>query len=150
MRANIGWVVLAVAAFPPLARGATATEAPPLIVAAIEVEPSAPSSGTLCKLRVKISNTAEQDASNLVFAVKIGGSEMTVYHNHAWMTRVAAGTTATVDLHNFWVPDAGRRIVEVTLSEARWMKHTTEGETSVTTILGPVEGLPSTLTLDLK
>jgi len=151
MRRTIGWAVLAVAAFPPLVPGAVAATKPgPLAVDAIEVEPPAPSPGTLCKLRVRIRNTAEQDATNLVFAVRIGGAEMTVYRNHVWMTRVAAGTTATVELHNFWVPDASPRTVEVALSEARWMKLTTEGETSVTTVLGPVDGLPSTLTRDLK
>ncbi len=50
-----------------------------------------PAAGSLCKLRVKIRNNGDQDATNLVFGVKIGGTELPVYKNNSWARPIPAG-----------------------------------------------------------
>ena len=141
-------LVAACLALPPAAPAAA--KAPSLTVDAIEVEPKTAKPGTLCKLRVKVKNDSDQDATYLVFAVKVAGSPLSVYDKHTWAYRVTAGQVTTVDLFNFWVPESGPRTVEVTLTEARWAKVTKDGDTTTSTPLGNVEGLPASQTLRLE
>lgn len=133
---------------------------PPLTLAAVEVEPAAPTADTLCRLRVKIANAGDKPASSLAFQVSVAGHTLPVYANQLFMQALPPGETTEVRLYNFWVSETGRPApagdklqVEVTLTEARWLKISTDEEgVEVWQPLEAVPGLPvsSSVTLPLK
>lgn len=144
----------------------TAQEAPAaaggLTVTAVAVEPAAPGPDTLCKLTVTVKNDGDRDASQLGFAVKLNGQDLTVYGNQLFMYPVPAGGQLEIPLYNFWTTETSRPAmpadggyrVEVSLLEAQWMDiktvpetverggETVEEDVEVWTPLGPVAGLP--------
>ncbi|MDH3402160.1 MAG: hypothetical protein OES32_00385 [Acidobacteriota bacterium] len=148
-----------------LASPATPQEAAPpsaLALTAVEVEPSTPGPDTLCRLAVTIRNSGDEVASQLGFAVKLNGQDLTVYGNQLFMYAVPAGGELRIPLYNFWttetsrpaMPADGKYRVDVSLNEAQWMDISTVTETvdragaqveedvEVWTPLGAVEGLP--------
>jgi hypothetical protein len=160
-------VVLAGLAIPAISQEAAA---PMLEVIKIDVQPSNPAAETLCRLTVTIRNSGEENASQLGFAVKLNGQDLTVYGNQLFMYAVPAGGELEIPLYNFWttetsrpdMPANGKFKVEVSLQEAQWMEISTvtetveragsevEEEVEVWTPLGAIEGLPvsSSVTLD--
>ncbi len=132
----------------------------PLSIEEILVEPSQPAADTLCKLRVKLGNKGQETASQLAFKVALNGQDLTVYGNQLFMFPVEPGADNELKLYNFWttetsraMPKDGKLKVEVTLTEARWMKIADDEEgVEVWTPLGDVEGLPvsKSITLDMK
>ena len=137
------------------------TAPPPLSIEEIIVEPSNPGPDTLCKLRVKLGNKGSETASQLAFKVSLNGQELTVYGNQLFMFPVEPGGDNELKLYNFWttetsrptLPKDGKLTVEVSLTEARWMKIADDEEgVEVWTPLGDVEGLPvsKSITLDTK
>ncbi len=133
---------------------------PPLSIEEIVVEPSQPAADTLCKLRVKLGNTGPEIASQLAFKVALNGQDLGVYGNQLFMFPVVPGEPNEVKLYNFWttetsraMPADGKLKVEVTLTEARWMKIADDAEgVEVWTPLGDVPGLPvsKAITLEMK
>lgn len=132
----------------------------PLSIEAIVVEPSTPGADTLCRLRVTLSNTGDETASQLGFSVRLNGQELGVYSNQLFMFPVPAGGSGELPLFNFWttessrgMPADGKLRVEVTLKEAVWMKIEDDEEgVEVWTPLGEVPGLPvsASVTLEMK
>jgi hypothetical protein len=137
-----------------------AAAASPLLIEAIAVEPTEPGPETLCKLRIKIRNGGGRPASSLRFAVKVAGHSLPVYGNQLFMYPLAPGAATEVRLYNFWTTETGRPAppdgkltVEVALTEARWLKLTTDPDgVEVWEPLEPVPGLPiaKSVTLPLK
>jgi hypothetical protein len=133
-----------------------------LTLTSVDVQPAQPGADTLCKLTVKVRNDGDREASQLGFAVKLNGQDLTVYGNQLFMYPVPAGGELEIPLYNFWttetsrptMPTDGKYRVEVSLLEAQWMDihtvtesveragKTVEEEVEVWTPLGPVEGLP--------
>lgn len=122
-----------------------------LILEALEVEPAQPGPDTLCRLRARVRNGGERDASALGFDVLLNGQELAVYRNQLFMQQIPAGATETVALYNFWttessrptLPADGKLRVEVVLREAQWFAIGDDEEgVEVWQPLGPVEGLP--------
>lgn len=136
-----------------------ASAAPPLSIEEIIVEPANPAADTLCKLRVKLGNAGTETASQLAFKVALNGEELSVYGNQLFMFPVVPGGDNELKLYNFWttetsrptMPKDGKYKVEVTLTEARWMKIADDEEgVEVWTPLGDVEGLPVSKSITLQ
>ncbi len=160
------WVLAAVLALvlPPASRAqeesAEAVAKSPLTIEEIVVEPAKPAADTLCRLSVKIGNAGSEIASQLAFQVALNGQELGVYGNQLFMFPVEPGGTSELKLYNFWttetsrsMPADGKLKVEVTLTEARWMKIADDEEgVEVWTPLGDVEGLPvsNAITLEMQ
>lgn len=132
---------------------------PPLVLEAVEIEPSQPGADTLCRLRVKLKNDGNRKASVFGFEVRINGQELPVYRNHLFMQAVDPETLGELHLFNFWTtetsrpfPKDGKLTVEVSLKEARWVEVKMEEGVEVWTPLEPVPGLPlsKSVTLQLK
>jgi hypothetical protein len=151
--------VLALGA-PHAARAQEAEKAatPPLSIEAIVVEPGKPAADTLCRLSVKLGNAGDEVASQLAFQVKLNGQELGVYGNQLFMFPVEPGGENDLRLYNFWttetsrsMPADGKLTVEVTLTEARWMKIENDDEgVEVWTPLGDVPGLPVSKSVTLE
>jgi hypothetical protein len=134
------------------AQGAAEAPAPAsqLTLEALEVEPAQPGPDTLCRLRVRVRNAGERDASALGFDVRIDGVDLPVYRNQLFMQQIPAGATETVALYNFWttessrptLPADGKLRVEVALREAQWFSIADEEGVEVWRPLEPVAGLP--------
>ena len=125
--------------------------APVLVLEEIVVDPEGPGVDTLCKLQVRIRNDGSETASQFGFSVKINGQELSVYGNQLFMYPVEAGSSLEFPLYNFWTTETSRQApadgklrLEVSLTEAEWMKIETVDEVETWTPLGPVEGLPAT------
>ena len=160
-------LLLSVFAAPGHAQDAAASA---LEVTAVTVEPSNPGPDTLCRLKVTVKNNGEQRASQLGFAVKLNGQDLTVYGNQLFMYAVPTGGELEIPLYNFWttetsrpeMPADGKYRVEVTLQEAQWMDISmvtetveragaeAEEEVEVWTPLGAVEGLPVSSSVTLE
>lgn len=126
-----------------------AAAASPLVLEALEVEPAQPGTDTLCRLRVRLRNGGDRDASALGFDVRINGTELAVYRNQLFMQQIPAGATETVALYNFWTtetsrpaPADGKLRLEVALREAQWFAIGDEEGVEVWRPLEPVAGLP--------
>ena len=126
-----------------------AAPASPLVLEALEIEPAQPGPDTLCRLRVRLRNGGERDASALAFDVRINGAELAVYANQLFMQQIPAGVTETVALYNFWTtetsrpaPADGKLRLEVALREAQWFAIGDEEGVEVWRPLEPVAGLP--------
>jgi hypothetical protein len=109
------------------ARAAPAAAPSPLRITAIDVQPSVAAPDTLCKLRVKISNSGANVASDLTFEVTLNGRRLASYLKHTFHVDLAAGKETELALYNFWTSEAGRPfpkdgrlVVEVRLTGARW------------------------------
>jgi hypothetical protein len=65
---------------------------------------------------------------------------------------VAPGASDTIALHSFWTPTVPKTsfTVEVTVLEGRWADVKQEGNTSTTTPIGPIEGLPASATQSVQ
>jgi len=131
--------------------------APRLSVEGVTVTPSDPGVDTLCKLSVKLKNGGEQTASLLAFTVAISGHKLPVYDTELFALPLAPGATTEVPLFNFWSTETGRPApgdgnlrVEVSLTEAQWVKIEMEDEVEVWTPVGPVAGLPAANSVTLK
>lgn len=150
-------LLLAAAAAPMVAQESSAS---PLAIAAPVVEPDAPAADTLCRLKVRITNSGDKIASQLGFTVKLNGQELPVYGNQLFMYPLPPGETTEIDLYNFWSTETSRPFpadaklkVEVGLKEAQWMDISTDDEgVEVWTPLGAVETLPApaSVTLQMK
>ena len=131
-----------------------------LTLEAIQVDPAEPGPDTLCKLKVSIRNDGDQIASQLAFAVTVGGHELPVYGNQLFMVALRPGESTEIDLYNFWSTETSRPApagneldVRVELREAEWMKIETVDEdgqeVEVWDPLGPVDGLPTSAGITL-
>ncbi len=142
------------------AQDGEAVPAPTLSIEQVIVEPSNPGADTLCRLRVKLGNQGTQTASQLAFKVALNGQDLGVYGNQLFMFPVEPGVDNELKLYNFWttetsrsMPKDGKLKVEVTLTEARWMKIADDEEgVEVWSPLEDVEGLPvsKSVTLEMK
>ncbi len=135
------------------------TAGPLLSIDEIVVTPDKPGADTLCQLRVKLGNQGEQPASQLAFQVKVNGQDLSVYGNQLFMFAVEPGKENELKLYNFWttetsrpdMPKGGKFTVEVTLTEARWMRiGDDEDGVEVWTPLEDVAGLPVSKTITLE
>jgi hypothetical protein len=133
--------------------GATAREEPAAVrLEAVMVEPATAAPDTLCHLTARIRNAGESTASGFAFRLKLDQQEVGSYRDYLFMDPIVPGETRTLVLWSFWtnetgrpLPESGSIAVELTLSEARWMKEEKDAEgTRVWTDLGAVEGLPQT------
>lgn len=126
-----------------------------LKIVAVDVQPANPGPDTLCRLRVRLHNSAKQPASDLSFRVTINGQRLASYVNHVFRTTLEPDKDTDLPLYNFWSSEAGRAYpgdgrlaLEVRVIEARWLDPQTKNLTS------PVEPLPPpfsvTLTKDAK
>ena len=140
-----------------------------LKLTAIAVDPADPGPDTLCKLSVTVRNDGERKASQLGFAVSLNGQDLSVYGNQLFMYPVPGGEEVEIPLYNFWttetsrptMPADGKFRVEVSLLEAEWMDISVvtetveragkpvEEEVEVWTPLGAVEGLPTSVSVEL-
>lgn len=133
---------------------------PQISIDELLLEPAAPTTTTLCRLRVKLSNPLDKPVSMLRFAVKVSGQDLPVYDNQVFLQAIPAAGATELKLYNFWVSETGRAAptdgkltVEVTLLEAQLMKIGPDAEGVETwEPLGPVTGLPvsKTRTVELK
>jgi hypothetical protein len=147
------WASLATAQTP-------APAPPPLAIEEVVIEPAAPTATTLCRLRVKLKNAGSEPASMLRFKVTVAGHELPVYRNQMFLQPLAPGQVSELKLYNFWASETGRpapadgkMAVEVTLTEAKWMKVGPDASGVETwEPLGPVPGLPlaKSVTVALK
>lgn len=126
---------------------------PPVTVDAVVVSPESPGADTLCKLKVVLKNGGAKAASAFGFQVKVNGKALPVYDKQRYLDAIDPGASKEIPLFNFWssetdrpFPKDGSLVVEVSLTEARYVEKRMEGEMPVWTLKDPVEGLPSTLT----
>ncbi len=129
--------------------GAEGEKTPLLTIAAITVEPSSPGPDTLCKLRVRIDNHGTETASRFAFEVRLGGQAFAVYQDQLILQAIAPGAGAEIELHNFWssetgrpFPKDGKMAIEVTLTEASWVRVEEKDGVETRTPVGKVEGMP--------
>ena len=103
---------------------------PPLAIEEIVIEPAAPTATTLCRLRLKLKNSGSEPASMLRFKVTVAGHELPrlPQPDVPAAARCRTGHRG-LKLYNFWASETGRpapadgkMAVEVTLTEAKWMK----------------------------
>ena len=134
-----------------------AQETPPITIESVLVEPSSPGPDTLCKLTVKLANGGDRTVSQLGFKGQINGQGLPVYANQLFMLPVPAGESIDVPLYNFWstetsrpLPPDGKLDIEVRLVAAQWMEIKVEEDVEVWRPLGPVEGLPTTKSLEVS
>jgi len=120
----------------------------PVSIEAVSVAPKSPGPGVLCTLKVRLKNAGTHTATDFRFKVKIDGQEVAIYGIESYAVNVGPGASDTIALHNFWSPATAKPsfTVEVTLLEGRWADVKREGDTSTTTPIGPIEGLPVSAT----
>jgi hypothetical protein len=146
MQTNTPVRELAIVALAFLAAQAGAAP-PPVSIEAVSVAPQSPGAGTLCTLGVRLKNAGTHTATDFRFKVKIDGRDVAIYNIESYAVNVGPGASDTISLHSFWSPAAAKATftVEVTLLEGRWADVKREGNTSTTTPIGPIEGLPASL-----
>lgn len=125
---------------------------PTVTVEAVLVQPPSPPPDALCKLSVRLKNAGSQTATYFRFKVKIDGQDTAIYKDQLYAVNVEPRTSGTIELYSFWSPSAAKAslTVEVTLVEAHWAELKHEGDTSTTTSLGPVDGLPASAALSVR
>ena len=118
-------------------------------IVSVRVEPARPGPETLCQLRVEIENRGREAASRFAFAVRLGEEPLKVYDGELILQPIAAGESAVLRLHNFWSSETGRPFprdgrlrVEVTLTEATWVRIEEKDGAEDRAPIGSVEGLP--------
>ncbi len=121
-------LTFAVVSIPVTGQDEKAAESP-VTIEALVVTPDQPGLDTLCQLRVRLRNEAEQPVSGLRFVVRIGGKPLTVYETQVFMDVLPPGATTEVPLYNFWTtetdrpaPKDGKLALEVTLVDARFLR----------------------------
>ncbi len=155
-RLPVLWSIVALLAVVPLA-----AEEPEVVLAGIEVTPTAPGPEALCRLVATVRNNGERAAYSFGFDVELNGRSLRVYEKQLFLQVIEAGGSDEVALYNFWTSETGRPApadgrlkVVVRLREARWVEVSEaeeSGETvEVWTPLGEVKGLPSTVTRTLE
>ncbi len=124
----------------------------PLSIEAVSVSPASPGPSVLCGLSVRLKNAGVKTATDFRFRVRIEGQDVTSYNLEIWAVNVAAGTSATILLHNFYAASTAKASfpIEVTVLEGSWAEVKHEGSTSTTTPLGPIEGLPVSITQTMR
>jgi hypothetical protein len=130
-----------------------ARAASPLVsMEAVSVAPQRPGAGVLCTLGVRLKNAGTHTATDFRFKVKIDGEDVAIYHIESFAVNVGPGGSDTIALHSFWSPATAKAnfTVEVTVLEGRWADVKREGNTSTTTPLGPIEGLPVSATQSVQ
>jgi hypothetical protein len=139
-----GLAIISLAFFPAQARAAS----PPLSIEAVTVSPQSPGPGVLCTLGVRLKNAGTHTATDFRFKIKIDGQEVATYNIESFAVNVGPGASDTIVLHSFWSPATATANlpVEVTVLEGRWADVKREGNTSTTTPIGPIEGLPVSVT----
>lgn len=122
--------------------------APPVSIEAVSVTPKAPGPGVLCTLEVRLKNAGTHTATDFRFKVKVDRQDVAIYSIESYAVNVGPGASDSIALHNFWSPASAKPgfAVEVTLLEGRWADVKREGDTSTTTPVGQIEGLPVSLT----
>lgn len=134
--------IISLAFFATQARAAS----PPVSIEAVSVSPQSSGPGVLCTLGVRLKNAGTHTATDFRFKVKIDGQEVTTYNIASFAVNVGPGASDTIVLHSFWSPATAIFPVEVTVLEGRWADVKREGNTSITTPIGPIEGLPVSAT----
>ena len=136
--------IVSLAFLAPQARAAS----PPVSIEAVSVAPKSPGPGVLCTLGVQLKNAGTHTATDFRFKLKIDGQDVAIYNIESFAVNVGPGASDTVALHSFWSPATAKAnfTVEVTVSEGRWADVKREGNTSTTTPIGPIEGLPVSAT----
>jgi hypothetical protein len=121
-----------------------------LKIVAVDVQPPTPEPDVLCRLRVRLHNSAKQPASDLNFRVTINGQRLASYVNHVFRTTLEPDKDTDLPLYNFWSSEAGRPypadgrlVLEVRVIEARWLDQQTKNPA------GPVEPLPPPFSITL-
>jgi hypothetical protein len=147
MRTGIPMTGLALVSLGLLAPQAGAASSP-VSIEAVSVMPQNPGPGVLCSLSVRLKNAGTHTATDFRFRVKIDGQDVATYNGESWAQNVAPGASDAVALHNFWTATAAKAgfTVEVTVLEGRWADVKQEANTSTTTPIGPIEGLPVSAT----
>lgn len=147
MRTNTpvgGLAIVSLAFFAAQARAAS----PAVSIEAVSVAPQSPGPGVLCTLGVQLKNTGTHTATYFRFKVKIDGQDVAIYNVESFAVNVAPGTSETITLSGFWSPATAKAnfTVELTLLEGQWADVKHEGNTSTTTPIGAIEGLPVSAT----
>jgi hypothetical protein len=121
-------------------------------IEAMSVGPQSPGPGVLCTLGVRLKNTGTHTATDFRFKVRIDDQDVASYGIQTFAVNVAPGTSDTIALYNFWSPAAPKASfpVEVTVLEGRWADVKLESKTSTTTPIGPIEGLPVSVTQSVR
>ena len=143
-----------------LAGGVAAQESPALTIESVSVDPAAPGPDTLCKLTITVRNDGPDVASQLGFAVSVGGHALPVYGNQLFMVPLAPGESTEIKLYNFWSTETSRPApagneleVRVELLEAQRMSIRTvveDGEEiEEWEPLGAIDGLPVSASITL-
>jgi hypothetical protein len=124
--------------------GPARAASPPVSIEAVSVSPQNPGPGVLCTLGVRLKNAGTHTATDFRFKVKIDGQEVATYNIESFAVNVGPDASETIVLHSFWSPATATANfpVEVTVLEGRWADVKREGNTSTTTPIGPIEGLP--------
>ena len=98
-----------------------------LRIVSVDVQPGNPGPDTLCRLQVRIRNTAKVPVSDLAFRVTVNGQRLAAYVNHVFRVVVEPGRDTDLRLYNFWssetgrpYPADGRLAIEVRVIGARW------------------------------
>jgi hypothetical protein len=151
MRTSIpvgGLALVSLALLAPQAHAASS----PVSIEAVSVTPQKPGPGVLCTLGVRLKNSGTHIATDFRFSVKIDGQDVATYKVESFAQNVAPGASDTIALHNFWTPTAPKAsvTVEVSVLEGRWADVKQEGNTSTTTPVGPIEGLPVSATQSVQ
>lgn len=139
--------ILSLAVLAPQVRAANS----PVSIEAVSVAPKSPGPGVLCTLEVRLKNAGTHTATDFRFRVKVDGQDVAIYGIESYAVNVGPGASNTIALHNFWSPASAKPsfAVEVTVLEGRWADVKREGDTSTTTPVGPIEGLPVSATLSV-
>jgi hypothetical protein len=147
MRTNTPLRGLAIVSLAFLATQARAAS-PSVSIEAVSVAPQSPGPGVLCTLGVQLKNAGTSTATYFRFKVKIDGQDVAIYNVESFAVNVGPGTSETITLYGFWSPATFKAnfTVEVTLLEGQWADVKREGNTSTTTPIGPIEGLPVSAT----
>jgi hypothetical protein len=143
-RAMAGSAALILALLP----GSSPAAPAPVSIEAVAVSPSKPGPGALCGLRVTLKNAGTHTATDFRFKVKVNGEEVSVYGGETFAEGIAPGASETITIHSFWTPTAAKSslTIEVSVIAGRWADVKSEGATTTTTPIGPIEGLPVSAT----
>lgn len=149
-RLLLAGLLLASGPFPaPPAVAETSEEKPSISIQTLTIQPAEPTVDQLCRLTLLLENSGSEILSRLVFRVVVNGHELPTYRNQMFLTRIKPGATEPLHLYNFWTTESGRPAptdgtlrVEVTLTEASWVKVETSEEGDAWHPIGPVSGLP--------
>jgi len=108
-----------------------------------------PKLGSPRELRVRLRNKGKQPVAYFSFTVYFNGKDVPTYGNHVFFQLVGPNTAAEIKLFSLRVTESdlpaardGELSFDLLLQKARWVEVNHDGNTTVYSTLGGVEGLP--------